>query len=101
MTTEEKKGMKPWVANLIVFVLELIEIVIYFALAGKAIKKAFKGDFAGAFEGVAGAIWFINISALLIALAIFLIKPLRTKTNKWIAWWNIFWVAGNIYMIYS
>ena len=97
----EKKGLRPWQANLIVFGLELIEIFIYLKLAGRAIGDALRGDLSGAFHDVVGAVWFINISALVIAFAIFFIKPLRTPMNKWIAWWNIIWVAGNIYMIYA
>ncbi|MFZ9587723.1 MAG: hypothetical protein ACO29U_08995 [Crocinitomicaceae bacterium] len=97
----EKSGMKPWVANLIVFGLEVCEILIYFALAGRAFRDAMKGDISGAFNDVIGAMWFLNISALAIAFAVFFIKPLRTKLNLGIAWWNIIWVAGNLYMMYS
>jgi uncharacterized membrane protein len=97
----EKKGLKPWAANLIVFGLELLEIAIYFLLCGKAFKNIMSGNFSGAFDDVIGAIWFINISALAIAFAVFFIKPLRTSLNLGIAWWNIIWVASNIYAIYG
>lgn len=97
----EKTGLKPWAANLIVFGLELIQVAIYFALAGKAFKSALSGNISGAFSDVIGAMWFINISALAISFAIFFIKPLRTSFNKGIAWWNIIWVAGNLYGMYA
>ena len=48
MSNEVKSGLKPWMANLIVFVLELIEITLYFAIAGKAVGKILKGDISGA-----------------------------------------------------
>jgi hypothetical protein len=101
METTEKKSLKTWQANLIVFGLELIEIVLYFALAGKGLKKIMHGDIAGAFDGIAAAIWFLNISALAIAFLILFVKPLRTKMNKGIAYWNIIWVCLNIYSIYG
>jgi hypothetical protein len=101
MGNETKSGLKPWMANLIVFGLELIEILLYFAIAGKAIKKILKGDIAGAFDNIVGAMWFLNISALAIAFLILFIKPLRTPMNKGIAFWNFIWVAMNIYSMYS
>ena len=101
MSNEVKSGLKPWKANLIVFVLELIEIILYFAIAGKAVGKILKGDISGAFDNIIGAMWFINISALLIAFLILFVKPLRTPMNKGIAYWNFIWVALNIYSIYG
>ena len=101
MENEVKSGLKPWMANLIVFVLELIEITLYFAIAGKAVGKILKGDISGAFDNIIGAMWFINISALLIAFLILFVKPLRTPMNKGIAYWNFIWVALNIYSIYG
>lgn len=101
METTEKKSLKPWQANLIVFGLELIQIVLYFVLAGKGIKKILSGDIAGAFDSITGAIWFLNISALAIACLILFVKPFRTKMNKGIAYWNIIWVCLNIYSIYG
>ena len=101
MSNEVKSGLKPWKANLIVFVLELIEIILYFAIAGKAVGKILKGDISGAFDNIIGAIWFINLSALLIAFLILFVKPLRTPMNKGIAYWNFIWVALNIYSIYG
>jgi hypothetical protein len=101
MENEAKSGLKPWMANLIVFGLELIEIFIYFAIAGKAIGKMLKGDIGGAFDNIIGAIWFVNISALAISFLILFVKPLRTRMNKGIAYWNFIWVAMNIYSIYG
>ena len=101
MKNETKSGLKPWIANLIVFGLELVQIFLYFAIAGKAMKNIFKGDIAGAFDNIVGAMWFLNISALTIAFLILFIKPLRTSMNKGIAYWNFIWVALNIYSIYG
>ena len=101
MENEVKSGLKPWMANLIVFVLELIEIILYFAIAGEAVGKILKGDISGAFDNIVGAIWFVNISALAIAFLILFVKPLRTSMNKGIAYWNFIWVAMNIYSIYG
>lgn len=101
MENETNSRFKPWMANLIVFFLELIEIILYFGIAGKAISNALKGDISGAFNDIVGAMWFINISALFIALLILFIKPLRTRMNKGIAYWNIIWVALNIYSVYG
>jgi hypothetical protein len=101
MENEVKSGLKPWMANLIVFVLELIEIILYFAIAGEAVGKILKGDISGAFDNIVGAIWFVNISALAIAFLILFVKPLRTPMNKGIAYWNFIWVAMNIYSIYG
>lgn len=93
--------MKPWQANLLVFFLELLQLIIYFAIAGSAFKNVTSGNFSGAFNDVRAAIWFLNLSALAISFAIFFVKPLRTRFNVRIAWWNIIWVAGNIYMLYA
>lgn len=101
MENEVKSGLKPWMANLIVFVLELIEIILYFAIAGQAVGNILKGDISGAFDNIVGAIWFVNISALAIAFLILFVKPLRTPMNKGIAYWNFIWVALNIYSIYG
>ena len=101
MEKETKSGLKPWVANLIVFGLELIEIFLYFAIAGKAMKQILKGDIGGAFDNIIGAMWFLNISALVIAFLILFIKPLRTPMNKGIAFWNFIWVAVNMYSMYG
>lgn len=95
------KELKPWQANLIVFGLELLELIIYFAFAGKAFKNALSGNVSGAFDNVVTAVWFINISALAIAISIFYFKPLRTKMNLYVAYTNLFWVASNIYFIYG
>ena len=101
MENETKSGLKPWMANLIVFGLELIEIFLYFKIAGRAMKQIFEGNIAGAFDNIVGAMWFLNISALTIAFLILFIKPLRTPMNKGIAYWNFIWVAMNIYSMYS
>jgi len=98
---ETQSKFKPWMANLIVFALELIEIFLYFAIAGKAIGKVLEGNISGAFDNIVGAMWFLNISALIIALLILFIKPLRTPMNKGIAYWNIIWVGLNIYSVYG
>lgn len=97
----ENSSLKTWQANLIVFGLELIQIVLYFMLGAKGIKKILQGDIAGAFDSISGAIWFLNITALAIAFLILFVKPLRTKMNKGIAYWNIIWVCLNIYSIYG
>ncbi len=93
--------MKPWQANLIVFGLELLEIFLYLKIAGKAVKNVFEGNIVGAFDQIENAMWFLNISALAIAFLILFIKPLRTSVNKGIAYWNIIWVIGNLYLVYS
>ena len=98
---ETQSKFKPWMANLIVFALELIEIFLYFAIAGKAIGKVLEGNISGAFDNIVGAMWFLNISALIIALLILFRKPLRTPMNKGIAYWNIIWVGLNIYSVYG
>lgn len=101
MENEKKQGLKPWAANLIVFALELLTMVIYLKIGGRAIRKVLEGDIGGAFDNVVAGIWFINIAALILAILILVIKPLRTKTNKAIAIWNLIWVALNIYCIYG
>ena len=101
MENQAQSKFKPWMANLIVFALELIEIFLYVAIAGKAIGQALEGNISGAFDDIVGAMWFLNISALVIALLILFIKPLRTPMNKGIAYWNIIWVGLNIYSVYG
>lgn len=98
---EKLEKLKPWQANLIVFGLELLQIIIYVAIAGKAFKNGMKGNLGGMFDDVIAAIWFLNLSALAIAAAVFYFKPLRTKNNLYIAWWNVIWVVSNLYFIYG
>jgi uncharacterized membrane protein len=101
MENFEKKRLKPWIANLIVFFAELIIIILYFYLGWKGIEKVFKGDIAGGFHRVEGVIWFLNIAIIVLSVLIFTIKPLRTKTNIITAIWNLIWIGFNIYLIYS
>lgn len=93
--------MKPWKANLIVFGIEVLTIIIYFMIAGKAMKDIMSGNLSGALNDVVGAVWFLNLAALGLALTILFYKPLRTTLTKFVAIWNLIWVAGNIYMIYG
>ena len=59
--SEKSNEMKPWKANLIVFGIELLTIVIYFMIAGKAVKDIFSGNLSGALNDVVGAIMFLNL----------------------------------------
>jgi len=101
MENEVKKGLKPWIANLIIFFVELIILVLYFAIGWSGIKNIFSGNISGGFDEVAGAIWFLNVAILIVTLLCFFVKQLRTKAN--IRWgiWNIIWIAGNIYLLAS
>lgn len=99
--TTETNGLKPRTANLIVIFAEIAIMVLYFVLGWKGIKKIFELDFAGAFDSVLGAIWFLNITILALTLCILLIKPLRTPANKRRVIWNLLWIGSNIYMMYS
>jgi hypothetical protein len=101
MSEAQNKVFKPWMANLIIFILEIIEVLLYFAIAGRALREGLSGDLSGAFAEIEKAMWFLNISAITIALLILFIKPLRTPMNKGIAYWNLIWVAGNLYCMYA
>lgn len=93
-----KKGMKKWVRNLIVALLEIAIIFSYFAIGGDAILKIFEGDIVGGFEQVISAMWFVNIAILLVTILCF--TWLRTKLNVFTGIWNVFLLIGTLYMMY-
>ena len=97
--TKNETEQKPFVPNLIVFLIEVLILLVYFAIVKEAIGSIMEGNISGAFNDVKAAIWFLNISALALTCAIFLIKYLRTKRNKRIAWFNLIWIAWNIYTL--
>jgi hypothetical protein len=98
MKKDSKKGLKKWIRNLIVILLEIIMIVVYFSIGGDAIIKIFQGDLVSGFDAIITAIWFLNISILVIAILCFTI--LKTKFNILTGIWNIIWFIGNIYLMY-
>jgi hypothetical protein len=96
-----EKKFKPWMANVLVTVLELLILVIYFLIGRDAIMTIFEGNIAGGFEEVATAIWFLNIAVSVLAILCFTVKPLRTKTTIGWAILDLIWIAGNIYYLYA
>ena len=97
----KKKGFKPWMANLIAFILDAFIIIIYFVLCKDAISSILEGNLSGGFDDIISAIWFLNIAILVVSILYLAIKPMRTKINIGWATWNIVWVVGNIYLMYS
>lgn len=94
-TEKEQKGRLSWMIT----VLELIEIVIYFAIAYKAMSRAIKhSDFVGMFESIRVAIIFLIISTIITTVLCF-IPIFKSKGNMRWAIWNIIWVAFSIYSI--
>lgn len=91
MEESTKKNIK---AGLIVSIIEIVLIAVYFFLCYKAITS---GNLSTMFSGAETAIWFITIATLALAILIFTVKPLKTKTTiKW-AIVDFAWAAWNIY----
>ena len=94
---KEKKGLKPWAANLIAIGLEIIIVVVYFALVWNAGLSVFEGNISEAFDGVVGAIRFLYATMFIISICYLAIRPMRTKTTIVLAIWNFIWLAWGIY----
>ena len=98
---KNKRVLKPWKANLIAFFTEIVIIFVYFLLCADAIDSTLSGDISGAFDEVIVAIWFLNIAILATSICYFVIKPMRTKTTRAWAIFNLIWIVGNIVMMLS
>ena len=96
----KKKGLRPWGANLIAIMIEILICVTYYVLCVDAITSILSGDFVNAYSGVVNAIWFLHISIILISIIYLVVKPMRTKTTISLAIWNFFWVAVNFYIYF-
>lgn len=98
---ENAKKEKKWpivVAEIIDFLL----IIAYFVIGFSGIMEAVsRFDFAGMFDSVMGAIWFITIASIILALICLLVKPMRTKATIKMAIFNLIWAGWNIYCLCS
>lgn len=91
---EGQYGFKPWMANLIMGLLELVMLVVWvlgsFLVGLQHILN---------FDLVSFDEWDTTTSIILIALFLFwnilvwAIKPLRTKFNYSETWWNLLFIA--------
>ncbi len=92
---KQDKGRLSW----LIPVLEIIVIIAYLVIGFSGIMDAFKNmNFAGMFESVRGAIWFLIIAIAVITLLCF-IPIFKSKSNTRWAMWNIIWIAFSIYSV--
>lgn len=81
-------------------IIDFLLIVIYFIIGFHNMIDAAKNfDFAGMFDSVVGAIWFITIASIVLALICLCIKPMRTKATIRLAIFNLVWAGWNIYCL--
>lgn len=94
-------GLKPWLANLIMGLLELVMLIFWFVgslLVG--LQTAFS------FNLVELDKWDTSTTVILIALflvwnlLVWFIKPLRTKFNYNETWWNLLFIAWLVYTMF-
>lgn len=92
---KKRKGRLSW----LIPVLEIIVAIAYLAIGFSGIMEAFKEmDFSSMFESVTNAIWFLVIATAVITLLCFF-PVFKSKTNKWIAIWNIVWIGFTVFSI--
>ena len=74
-------------------------VIAYLAIGFRGIMEAIQEmDFSGIFDTVINAVWFLVIAIAAITLLCFF-PVFKSKTNKWIAIWNIFWIGLTVYSI--
>lgn len=98
---EGQYGLKPWIANVIMGVLEFIMILVWFigsfltgiSAAFSLNVKVFDDWNTGATLAICGAFLVWNI-------LVWLIKPLRTKFNYSETWYNLAFIAFSIFELF-
>ena len=88
-----KKGKLSWVIP----VLEVLTVVIYFALVWSALKDFSSGfDLGALFGSVKSAVYFLVFATIVITVLCF-IPAFKSKGNIRVAIWNIIWLGLNFY----
>ena len=94
---EGQYAFKPWLANILMGLLEFIMVVVWFLgsmLAGLA--AAFSFDF-GALINLEGASSLALCGGYLVwNILVWLIKPFRTKFNYKMTWYNLGFIAWTL-----
>ena len=90
---EGQYGLKPWLANLIMGLLEFILVLIWFLgslLVGFGAIFSFDIELFEAWDATTS----ITLAAIFLVwnLLVWLIKPLRTKFNYRETWWNLIFI---------
>lgn len=91
---EGQYGLKPWLANVIMGLLEIVMVIVWFLgsfIAG--IGAAFSFDIAVFEEWDIASTLALCGGFLVWNLLVWLIKPLRTKFNYKEAWYNLGFIA--------
>ena len=94
-------GFKPWMANLIMGILEFVFFMGWFIFGFLALFASFFSFDLDIVEATDAAVTFVLIGLYLIwNLMVWFIQPLRTRLNYCETFWNLLFIAWLIYTLF-